>query len=163
MKTYPIIFLDIDGVLNTLNHLKFQKSETGAATNKIWSPIACKHISLLCKHYDARIVITSSWRHEYSMDDLYRFFESNDISAKYIVDRTPSNAPQTGGENYCRGHEINHWLKKRLRKISSYVIIDDEESMLKEQEPHLVRVDKKTGFSTKEAVTKASKILEIKI
>jgi len=155
-----IIFLDIDGVLNTINHLKRQKIESGKATNKVWDPTACKHISLLCEHYDARIVSTSSWRHEYPLEQLQEFFASNDIPKKLIIDVTNSIAPQHDGNNYCRGHEVEHWLEENNKEKIPYVIIDDEATFLETQQDQLVRVDKEKGFSTKEAVTNASNILE---
>ena len=156
----PIIFLDLDGVLNTINHLKRQKNKSGKATNKSWEPTACKHISMLCEHYNARIVITSSWRHEYTFEQLQEFFASNNIPDKFIIDVTNSIAPQQDRNNYCRGHEIEHWLENNSSEETSYVIIDDEANFLETQQKHLIRVDKNKGFSTKDAVTKASNILE---
>jgi hypothetical protein len=157
-----IIFLDIDGVLNTANYLKRQKIESGKATNKLWDPTACKHISMLCEHYEAGIVITSSWRHEYDIEQLQEFFGSNNISPRFIKDVTDSYAPQQDENNYCRGHEVKYWLQQNSNQATSYVIIDDEARFLEVQQDHLVRVDKEKGFSTKEAVTKASNILEKK-
>ena len=155
-----IIFLDIDGVLNTINHLKRQKIKSGKATNKVWDPTACKHISLLCEHYNEKIVITSSCRHEYTLEQLQEFFKSNKISDKFIIDVTNSIAPQHDGNNYCRGHEVEHWLENNSNEETSYVIIDDEAKFLESQQNYLVRVDKHKGFSTKEAVINASNILE---
>ncbi|TYP93998.1 hypothetical protein LX73_1716 [Fodinibius salinus] len=157
-----IIFLDIDGVLNTRNHLKRQKIKSGKVTNKDWDPTACKYISMLCEHYNARIVITSTWRHEYTVKQLEEFFESNNISPNFVKDVTSSYAPQPDEKNYCRGHEVKYWLQNNSSKKASYVIIDDEATFLETQQEHLVKVDKNKGFSTKEAVTKASNILEKK-
>jgi 16S rRNA C1402 (ribose-2'-O) methylase RsmI len=158
-----IIFLDIDGVLNTIEHLKRQKIKTGEATNKFWDPTACKHITLLCEYYHAKIVVTSSWRHEYTLKQLQEFFASNNIPDKFIIDVTTSIAPQQDESNYCRGHEIQDWLQNNLNKTTSYIIIDDEAQFLETQQDHVVRVDKHNGFSTKKAVTKASNILEKKL
>lgn len=155
-----IIFLDIDGVLNTLNYLKRQKRDTGKTSNKNWCPVSCKHIGLICEYYDAKIVISSSWRHEYSMEQLRNFFDANDIPSEYLIDRTPSTAPQTDGGNYCRGHEIKDWLENSDKDIESYIIIDDEAKFLEEQSPFLIRVDKKKGFSTKDVALKASSIFD---
>lgn len=155
-----IIFLDLDGVLNTINHLKRQKIKFGKAINKEWDPTACKHICMLGRHYNARRVIISSWRHEYTLEQLKEFLESNNISSKFIKGVTNSIAPQQNGNNYCRGHEVQHWLQNNSKEITSYVIIDDEAKFLESQQDHLVRVDKNKGFSTKEAVTKALNILE---
>ena len=115
---------------------------------------------MLCEHYNANIVITSSWRHEYTLKQLKEFFESNNIPDKFIIDVTNSIAPQQDGNNYCRGHEIQYWLDNNSSVETSYVIIDDEATFLESQQDYLVRVDKHKGFSTKEAVTKASNILE---
>lgn len=155
-----IIFLDIDGVLNTINYLKRQKLGAGKVTNKSWDPTACKHISMLCEHYNARIVITSSWRHEYTIEQLKDFFASNNIPDKFIKDVTNSYVPQQDENNYCRGHEVQHWLEENNKDKTPYVIIDDEATFLESQQDHLIRVDKHKGFSTKEAVTRASNILE---
>jgi hypothetical protein len=115
---------------------------------------------MLCEHYNARIVITSSWRHEYTFEQLQEFFASNNIPDKFIIDVTNSIAPQQDRNNYCRGHEIEHWLENNSSEETSYVIIDDEANFLETQQKHLIRVDKNKGFSTKDAVTKASNILE---
>jgi len=93
------------------------------------------------------------------MDQLKNFFSSNGIPSEYLIDRTPSSAPQIEGENYCRGHEIQHWLKNYPNEVTIYAIIDDEATMLEKQQPYLVRVDKNYGLSNKEAVLKASTIL----
>ena len=159
MQASRVIFLDIDGVLNTRNHLRHQKMESGFTSNKNWCPVACKHIVLLCDYYDARVVISSSWRHEYNLEQIGEFFSSNDIPADYLVGRTPSNAPQPGGENYCRGHEVLHWINNHPGELSDYVIIDDAAGFLEEQQPHLVRVNPEAGFSDKKAVKRASDIL----
>jgi hypothetical protein len=51
-------------------------------------------------------------------------------------------------------------LEENNKDKTPYIIIDDEANFLESQQDHLVRVDKHKGFSTKEAVTKASNILE---
>lgn len=154
-----IIFLDIDGVLNTLNNLRKQQRNGEKVSGKRWCPVSCKSIVALCKHYRARIVVSSSWRLEYGMEELGELFEFNGIPRKYLLDRTPGSAPHPYGENYCRGHEIRHWLENYPQDVASYVIIDDEATVLEEQESHLVRVDRRIGFAKKEAVVKASEIL----
>lgn len=93
------------------------------------------------------------------MEQLKKFFRSNNIPAEYVLDRTPGTAPQPEGENYYRGHEIKHWLENFPEEVSSYVIIDDDATILKEQQPYLVRVDRASGLANKEDVIKTEKVL----
>ncbi|MDX1586143.1 MAG: HAD domain-containing protein [Balneolaceae bacterium] len=69
MSSENIIFLDIDGVLNTMHHLRRQKKETGKMSSNNWCPIACKHVTLLCEQFDAGIVISSTWRYNHSAEE----------------------------------------------------------------------------------------------
>ena len=41
----------------------------------------------------------------------------------------------------CRGNEIKEWLSRHEGKVSNYVIIDDFDDMLSEQEDHVVLTD----------------------
>jgi hypothetical protein len=119
------IFVDIDGVLNTRSHLIHQMKSTGECTAKNWFPKSCSNLVRLCEYFDARIVVSSNWRHQYTLNELRQFFASNNIPKRYVVDVTPSAVIQADGENYCRGHEIKDWLDNHAPLNASYLIIDD--------------------------------------
>lgn len=58
----------------------------------------------------------------------------------------------------CRGNEIKEWLSRNEGKVSNYVIIDDFDDMLPEQEDHVVLTDTLIGITEWDAA-KAIKIL----
>ena len=58
----------------------------------------------------------------------------------------------------CRGNGIKEWLSRHEGKVSNYVIIDDFDDMLPEQEDHVVLTDTLIGITECDAV-KAVKIL----
>lgn len=167
------IFLDIDGVLNTHHHLRRQKIETGSMHGSNWCPIASRHVRLLCEHYDARIVISSTWRYNLGLDDFRGLLKQNEIPPHYLAGTTPALIYMEGPGSYTRGDEIARWLKENgnysstspppstLTSTLSYVIIDDmeQEQFLQEQRPRLVRVHPDKGFAEKEAAVRAAEIL----
>lgn len=155
-----IIFLDIDGVLNTQKHLKRQHKETGHMSSLNWSPIACRHVSLLCDHYDARIVVSSTWRYNHNLDELRRFFTDNGIDPDLVIDSTPALIHEEQPGAFRRGDEIARWLEENDH--GTYVIIDDlpESRFREEQQPYLVVVKQDKGFAEKQAAVRAGEILE---
>ncbi len=156
-----IIFLDIDGVMNTLQHLRSQKKKPGRVSNTNWCPTACRHVTLLCKQFDARIVVSSTWRYNHSIDELRTFFADNDIAPELVVDATPALMHEEPRRSLCRGDEIGRWLEEN--DYGTYVIIDDlpESQFLEEQQPHLVVVQQDMGFADKEAAARAGEILNL--
>lgn len=159
MKTTNIIFLDIDGVMNTRQHLRRQKKKAGRISNTNWCPIACRHLNLLCEQFDAGIIVSSTWRYNHDIEELREFFADNNIAPELVIDATPSLIHEKSLGSFCRGDEIAGWLKEN--DCSTYVIIDDlqESQFLEEQQPHLVVVKQDIGFAEKEAAIKAGEVL----
>jgi len=153
------IFIDIDGVLNTRNHLKQQKRETGSMSIKNWCPVACNNLKRVCKKYEAKLVVTSSWRHEYTQEELREIFSSNGIDGGLIVDATPSYVEVPVGKEYLRGYEIKYWLENYATDEHRYVIIDDELNILSEQEDNFVNVSDQDGFANLMALSRCIEIL----
>ena len=157
MDTTNYIFTDIDGVLNTRNHLVRQKKKSGECSRFNWCPIACNNLLRLCKKYNYKIVISSSWRHEFTIEKLKEYFKSNGISEEYIIGTTPSVAEQGDSQNYCRGHEVKNWIEQNAQN-APYLIIDDDATMLESQDKHLIRVSPEDGFASPSAYTLAIQI-----
>lgn len=157
-----IIFLDIDGVLNTRRHLRRQKAETGKMSSNNWCPIACRHVTLLCEQFGGRIVISSTWRYDHTPEELRYLLKKNDIDPRFLVGITPALIHNEETGSFIRGDEIARWLKDHDYNNSQYVIIDDlpVDRFLKKQHHRLVRVHEPEGFAEKEAAVKAGKILE---
>ena len=133
-----IIFLDIDGVLNSINDKFSQTLETQS------------HLSLLgelVKKTNAKIVLSSSWR---GIPSLRKLVENKmkEINAE-IIGATRS-LPGT------RGSEIKDWMKDK--DIESFVILDDDKDMDEMTKTNLVLTDSNKGLQ-KEDIEKALKIL----
>ena len=59
-----ILFLDYDGVVNTPMYVpgKDFPRYNFPVDNKVNNYQACRNVSLLCKHTNSKIVVSSTWR-----------------------------------------------------------------------------------------------------
>lgn len=135
-----IIFLDVDGVLN---------SEQDRFS---WTIESDKHLILLAcivRRTNAKIVVSSSWRNCSLLDTLKK--RLNDFSMS-VFDVTGYN------KNGIRGLEIKEWLDNH-NDIESFVILDDEVFDIKEHFPNnFVQTSMKVGLQ-KEGAEKCIAIL----
>lgn len=132
-----IIFLDIDGVLNTEPNL--EKGED-------LDPKIVRLLGELTRQTSAGIVITSSWRHRFSVAEMKKIFKEHDFGGEVpIVGTTSIEDPEED-----RGSHIKKFIKDNDQlPIDSYVIIDDrhKESLSKKQLKRFVHTDSKRGAS----------------
>lgn len=138
-----ILFLDVDGVLNSNKYLCKKYEEKGKVTlnrEEFFDP-ECMHIlKEITDRFNLSIVITSSWK-------IAEYHILKDVFSKYkitIYDKT---------KNYgdMRGKEITEWLNNHKDVVSNYVILDDD--IFKDYEStgvisHLVR----TSFNAEHAL-----------
>lgn len=146
-----IIFLDIDGVLNTSRFI-CERIEQGADKKTrlqwVFDPIAMKNLQEIVKKTGAKIVISSTWKlHEKYNDDTWKALLKNlrdwDIEDAYI-----GVTPRTN--EGIRGREIKDWLESNnYLGIESFVIIDDDSDMEELKETHLVKCSTHYGLTTK--------------
>ena len=52
---------------------------------------------------------------------------------------------------HIRGEEIKEWLTKHGKHVSHYVIIDDMDNMLPEQQSHFVQTNPEVGITEDDA------------
>ena len=155
-ETQPLklIFLDVDGVLNSEKHyIKLHKQ--GKPTidhNMELQPSALKYLKRLCKKTGAQIILSSTWRmSEEACQNL-----SNQLSPYIIVAKTPMYSA-------CRGEEILKFLsdltsttkpktEDRYTNIPcvSHICIIDDDSDMGMLTPQLVKTSFKKGFGRKE-------------
>ena len=123
-----IIFLDVDGVLNC--SADFGKTEPTYAKWTVIEPSKLERILLLQKEFDAKIVLSSSWRNTEAGQK-----ELNAVGINWV-----SVTPEGG----TRASQINAWLLENEFE-GNFVVIDDDSS----PEEHLKLQDKfvKTKFS----------------
>lgn len=155
-----VIFLDIDGVLNSLAWLKAGgkfgcgcgKKEKPTRERIGWDPELVCNLRKVVEFTDASIVISSAWRgYGRSARRVWR-----DMFACYgwrnapVVGETPDLSVTSTGIYVARkrGDEVAAWLKQHP-EVTRYVCIDDEADFLESQP--LVRTSMETGFTIGDA------------
>jgi hypothetical protein len=136
-----IIFLDIDGVLNSersfLAYGGYPWPDDILSWNK-FDRIAVSMIRKLCEATGAQIVLSSSWRSELKTTVLSEYLSLP------IIDKTTDHT-----EGWChhkmRGYQINYWINSN--DVDSYVIIDDMDEVMDIQREFFIHVDSNNGFS----------------
>ena len=133
-----IIFLDIDGVLNSKTYYK-----TVDRTKKDWNrfnPLAVEMIKRLIEEFKSSIVISSTWRFAFVKELKNELIKSGLVKYLHKDWKTPEAYPSH------RGEEINLWLDNHPEAID-YVIIDDDENILEEQKNWFIRTDINEGMT----------------
>lgn len=155
IDNYKIIFLDIDGVLNSTswvhNELKKKPWKKCIVGYDILDIRIRDRLRLfLIEHPNVRLVISSSWR-LWSLKSTIDEFKKSRICTlvPFIVGVTPRSI-------FGRGRQIE-WFVKR-HHIKDYVIIDDENDI--NDDEHFVQTDYTVGLQEKD-YTKIKKILRI--
>lgn len=138
-----LIYLDIDGVLCT-HRASAAIGETG--TMDYLDPIACKLVERLITEFEAKVVISSTWRLVNSKREVFQLFRcaGHHILANAIYTRWCT--PDLKGK--ARGHEIEASLSEieNHEHVTGYVILDDDSDMLEYQQPFFVKCDTYDGL-----------------
>jgi len=171
MENTKIIFLDIDGVMNVESYItavfdickranidpnQHMRDEYG----HLFCPLTVRYLNWIIESTDAKIVISSTWRMSglSIMQEMWkhrnlpgevigitpnmRSFKDNDLSFKKRAER---------------GNEIKHYLEQHP-EITDYVIIDDDDDVLEEQESNFVQTHPQYGLIA-DLATKCIEIL----
>lgn len=168
----PVLFLDIDGVLNdTIWSERYIKSVDNTAPKlpeekfPVWYSQFCNvdTVWMLKEWLDktgAALVLTSSWRNTY---DIWLTFAN--LSKEYGFSKLfPYIIGQTcrfntkRKESWIRGDEIQAWIDE-FHPVH-YVIVDDDCDVLSSQLTHFVHINPYTGL-TKDDLEKIEDILKI--
>ena len=143
-----VVFLDIDGVMNVIG----QQSD-------VFTKDAVRVINELGREYDAKIVISSSWREVWTFSALKDLFIKNGVTTE-IIDKTPVycgdysmssiDLSEMGfyeqmGEDEGRNKEIMSYVRKM--GIDNYIIFDDLPFSNEELKEHLVLTNWDTGLN----------------
>ena len=163
-----IVFLDIDGVLNTERHQNHCKMEGIPPVDEFgyaFDAEAVDNLAAILTATGAEIVVSSSWKF-YGMEALRGIWNERglpgvilDITPNGVSDEMLLNADPESIERITgKGYEIKEWLSKYGEHVSHYAIIDDEDVILPEQHPYFVQTNPWKGI-TKEITAKIIKIL----
>jgi len=121
-----VLFLDIDGVLNSTDWYKRRPSP-----NLSIDPDATARLRGLLERTDARVVISSTWRILHTLPRIQAILAANGLGefhAMRIIGATPV-IPETSvlGPRMGRGKEIAAWL--HLVPVDTFAIVDDDSDM----------------------------------
>jgi hypothetical protein len=130
-KRNRIIFLDIDGVLNSAQYFKdlyyifkFPDPPSQPALHDRIDPIAVTRLNRLTDTTGAMIVLSSTWRMGFKGDTeaVATFFKSVGITGE-VIGMTPVLT-------HFRGAEISRWLiENDPTDICKFIILDDSDDM----------------------------------
>lgn len=146
-----IIFLDIDGVLNNGDFLYNQVQTQMTAPKECIDRKAVMLLNQLIDETGAKVVISSSWRLFYTIEELREYLSENGFEGE-VIDYTEDLYTEP------RGKEIKKWLD--THKVESFVILDDDGDMA-EVAPYLIQTDFYKGL-LEEHVDSAVKMLKSK-
>jgi hypothetical protein len=146
-----IIFLDIDGVLNSARYYK-SVDRSSEDWNR-FDPKVVLALKKLIEEFSAKIVIASTWR--FGAVDMLKKELTNSGLDKYLHTdwKTPLVHPSH------RGTEIKMWLDKHP-EVNTYLIFDDDTNILDEQLDYYIQTDIKFGLKEKH-LQKAKQIFKV--
>jgi histidinol phosphatase-like enzyme len=145
-----IVFLDIDGVLNT------NRSVTQFGSEDIFDPYCVFALNRILDQTGAKLVVHSNRRLQMDLDTLQEFLFTNGVRG-VVIDRAAR--PGEGGSKATKRHEfIQEWLDGHPCKDRRFVILDDERDMGHLLDHH-IRTRERTGL-TKELADQAILMLK---
>ena len=168
--TDKIIFLDLDGVMNTLRHqrqLMYEGMVWEDRHGAFFDPVAVAQLRRIIDATHAAIVIESSWKC-LGLEAMQRLWHARRMPGE-VIDVTPSGISDSVLLSadidvtdptvlHSKGAEIASWLYDNNMQQAPYVIIDDGYVILESQFPHFVQTDSYDGL-TETLATRAIGIL----
>lgn len=150
-----VLFLDIDGVLNSHQSIRAQFRRGGKCASGRDMPfceISCSNLDeILARIPDLHIVVSSTWRIGRTLEELKKDLRGTGIAATRIIGMTPS-----GRMSYrARGNEIQEYMDDLVadgwEAVTQFVIVDDNSDMVHLAD-HLVQTDGRMGLMWDKAV-----------
>ena len=160
-----LIFVDIDGVINGSDFFKKRHQFRKENNLKVEQfpdhvdPATIKRLTRIIEETGAKIVISSTWRKLYSLEELQKGLDGEGLRGE-IIGLTPIFESPDMPEGYerqrmvFRGTEIFAYISKHFPKWylkKDYVIIDDDSDMLYWQKDNFVNTDREIGLTDKDA------------
>jgi len=146
-----IIFLDIDGVLSPRWWDSDKQSDNYGC---LFDAKAVANFAKIIEKTDAEIVVSSSWKLMgfQALQDMWKGRKLPgkiiDITPDYMSDELLMKEDSTNVDYlFERGSEIQGWLLLHGDDVSRYVIIDDMDDILPEQQSHFVQTDPEVGIT----------------
>ena len=147
-----ILFLDIDGVLNSARYDAERRSTPMGNVDESRLPLLCRIVDAT----GAVIVLSTSWRVYWDPDPARcapEWAEIGDPLTAFglrVYDKTPS---YPGNNRDC---EVRDWLEAHKGEVESFVILDDMSFGWGELTPRLVRTNYHKGRGLEEGHAEAA-------
>jgi hypothetical protein len=133
MLPNKILFLDIDGVLNSAAVLERQRRGDAIDRDMV------ERVNRIIDATGCKVVISSTWRLLHPLGELKALLRLHGMR-DVVIDKTP-DLDRTHNN---RGDEIQAWLKQNP-SVEKFVILDDDSDM-SDVIGHLVQTSFKTGL-----------------
>lgn len=149
-----IIFLDVDGVLNSLSNLidmcnRTKKSYSGY--NYPFDKKCLKNLKILVESTDSKIVVSSTWRkNTIGREKLLRVYGLD----QYVIGYTPVL-------NGIREYEIKEFLAM-FKEDVNFIILDDDSDM-GELMSYLVKTDRLVGLTSEDVLKGVKKLIKKRV
>jgi hypothetical protein len=136
----PILFLDIDGVLNASNR--------GPSGPNGMHPTLVARLERVIAATRCEIVVSSTWRLFEQRDDIEAWLRKDGAPSARVRDCTPRLMERQHPEGLCivqpRGKEISAWLAEHRTEV--YAIVDDDSDAGEGHEDRFVRTNSFRGL-----------------
>lgn len=177
MKKVNVLFLDIDGVLNSpkwmvLLHYEGEVKRRSTRGQE-FDPTNVRMLNHIVNEFDVHVVVSSTWR---NLTDIKTILQVGGVHAHFFdaqnLTRDPEDKewrPEPGfdHESYQdyhqrmgtitttkltgigghRGRQIEDWFSKFGHFVDKWAILDDDSDMLPEQMPNFVKTDSENGMT----------------
>lgn len=154
-----VLFLDIDGVLNTeWWYTQLDKNTPKDKYGYAFDPNSVANLKKILDETGAVIVISSSWK-SFGFVELEEMWSNRSLPGR-IIDITPNSISDqmlldANLEEIelipIRGFEIKEWIETKGKGVSNYAIIDDMNNILPEQYSHFVEINSAIGITNDNA------------
>ena len=153
-----VLFLDIDGVLNSLDNVYSRiylwkhsnKNKSRDEYGDIFDERCVRWLQYIIEKTDCKIVVSSTWR-KGGLKYIHNLWKFRNLPGE-VIDITPSvvdnNLISLYGEEADRGYEIQQWIEDNSPE--RYCIVDDDNDMLSCQ--IFVKTDSAFGLTRKDAM-----------
>lgn len=150
-----ILFLDIDGVLNSIDYMmprrNYDSSICDESTNDIrynehnvgslmLDSRCVRRLGKIMDSCDIRIVLSSYWRiSPWKVSYIRKIFEEYNMDNEKIIDKTPRLS------NSNRTREILKWVDEHSHEVNRWIAVDD--NVLELETENFVKTDSFLGLT----------------
>jgi len=146
-----ILFLDIDGVLNSDLWYQSEPQSQIEGPLKHFDPRCVSILNRLLKKIHAKVVLSSTWRLKYSLSEMQRILLAAGLQLD-LIGFTPDL--KAHNDAALRGNEILKWCMDhedvigcRWKDFQDFVILDDNTDFLLWQADHFFKTDRYCGLT----------------